>query len=983
MKPDSPVPRLLITRAIFSVILSLWFECSVLGGPPGDDFGSPIEVSGERWLQTISATNATAEPGEKSHYSVATYNSSGNLTQVPVPPRSIWLSWNAPRSGTAQVLLSRQGPLNQSLKGLQLRPRLVIYLNPTNISSATRVNGTRFGDSPQQLTRFSVTEGANYRFVFSSTEAWDGDYWVALTMNETNAPPNDSFAQAQPLTADQPAAMFSLDHATLEQNEPGFGAFQYLFTWFGNFGRIDDIGGSPRGGSSVWFRWVAPAEGGYSVVTSAPGAIPQLAVWRHKALESQSFTNLTLVKRIENGGNDIQYHTYYPCDQCSPQYSYSSTQWRSETATASVYARAGEQFWLQVDRASKAPTGEAQIFPSIDPYPSGEGWIGWMNALTNHTLGVISITKTANNDSFADALPLVSVQPAKFFNAGATFEPGEPVPAGIPDSWGSFWWTWTAPRTDLFLVENLAADVYRGDSLDRLQLLNSNAVRSSQFFGTFTAVAGETLRIRSLAAPSDNQTVVNPVPKILGRAGNDDFRSAKEAAVQGSYVELSQSSGALSLEPAEPLASAGEVTGSAWFKLPAGNYLKLVVDSNVVRSPGAASSPGQFLSFYEGTDLANLAEVLPEAVTPSGTVFKLPGDRPHFVRLQRDAAHWRSPLSSYLRVLLLNDQFANRVPVQGYTLNLGSYYDGPLLSAEPGEPPHAGQPALRSLWFEWTAFPSGPLLGDFTGPAGSRLAIYRGNELRSLQPVAGAVVTAANQTVRFHLAVTNQEKLQLAVESDTGPGTLIFQRALAQDSLDTTEELQRSATGLFATPASTDAEERLLMPNSPYGVVWNRWTARTTGTCSVELMISGVRPRADLPLPGFAVFGGPDRKNLKSVPVEELKQFVGRRLLQFQAEAGQVFYFGVAPRSESLRYDIGLMGSNSTQGGISLQHHVDPKVPIGFSTNGRFLHRLERSSDLTNWESEEWLDIYGNATVIPADHLYPASNTFLRIVGPQ
>lgn len=943
-----------------------------VGAPPGDDFANPIQVSGERWLQAISATNATAEPGEKSHYSASTYLS-GNPKLVPVPPRSIWLNWNAPRSGVAQVLISRRAPLNPQLQRNELRPRLVIYLNPTNVSLAGRISGTRFGTSPQQLTRFPVTEGANYRFVFSSTLEWDGDYWVALTMDDTNAPPNDNFAQAQTLPVDQPAGTFSLEHATLENSELGFGFFKFVYSYYSmTFNAfLTDVSAVPRGGSSVWFRWVAPRNGGYSITTSAPGAIPQLAVWRLNGTQIQTVSNLAPVVRIENGGNQIRGNAY----------SYWADPWYSETATAAIRAQAGDEFWLQVDRVSIAPDPLWQIFPSIDPYPQNEALI---NALTNHTLGVISISSTAPNDSFAAAVPVTLAATDTLSNSGATLEPGEPLMTGLTDAHGSFWWTWTAPNTGVFLVENLEADAFRGEFLPSLQLLNTDAVRSNQFFGTFTATAGETLHIRSLVTPSDTYRLVDPVPRILGAAINDDFQQAIAVTESGDYLSLSQLAGTLTQESGEMDAPDLGNSGSAWFKVPARGDRKVVVSPELISQSSPSSAAHQILRFFVGSDLASLVEISPETTADFGAIFKLAGGQQYYAQLQRNVTQWRSPYYGSLRVLPRHDQFANRLPVTGNSLYFGYYSDGPMLSAEPGEPQHAGLPARHSLWFEWTPSATGPLLGDFTAPPGSRLAIYRGSELHSLQPVAAVISSIANQAVRFHLAVTNREKLQLALESDSAPGSVSFQRALDHDSLDTPWEFLGSVAGLVGSPASTDAQERLLIPDASLGVVWHRWIAPAAGNYSLEIMLTGVRPRADLILPRVAIFSGPDRSQLSPVPTEALTQFTGRKLVSFQAEAGQTFYFGVIPQNyDLLRYDLGLLGTVPRSISLQLQFNRDPLVPADFSPNGRFVHRLERSGDLMNWEPVEWLDIYSNPLVTPAKHLYPTGNTFLRIVSPQ
>lgn len=955
--------------------------CSrTVGAPPGDAFADPIVKTGERWLEAIAATNATAEPGEKSHYSV-TVSAPGSPMIWPMPARSIWLSWKAPRTGVAQILLSRRLPLNEALERNPFLPRLVIYTNTASLSALREVTSTRLGRSPQQLTRFQVSGGADYRFVLSGAEAWDGDYWVALGMDVPGAPKNDDFEQAQSLSVDQPAVLFDLEHATRQESEPQFGAYQYLYTWFGIFGnRIDSIFDWARGGSSVWYRWVAPSDGGFSITASAPGAIPQLGVWRRDGSSPQVVSNLVSVRRIENGGGKITVHTRYPCEFCSPEYTYSSDSSYSETATAAFYAHSGDEIWLQVDRVSTDAPPEARFYPELDPW-NGDLWSSRVNTFTNHALGVLSISRTAANDSFADALPITSVRADTIVNAGATFEPGEPFPADVPESWGSFWWTWVAPQTGPFLVTSPYAEVFRGEVLSQLELLNTNAIRSNWFFGTFTATAGDSLRVRSLVAPSEAHSVANPVPQIFGTPDNDDFNHATVMVAEGERA-LRLAPSALTLEPGENFDSAVSSPGSCWFLLPSGRNLRLLIPKNLVLSTNAIQH-SQSLHVYAGSQLQSLVELQPDSSSQYGMIYSLSGGNEHYIQLQRTITTWRFPFEASVYLSPSNDQFASRRPISGELAYLGNDVETPLLSAEAGEPDHAGSPAQRSAWFEWTAPGSGSFICDFSGPTGSRLAIYRGSELRALQPVVSAVRKSEASPDRLHFQAASGEKLVLAFDSEFSSGRVEFHRGLEHDSLTTAKELTWPALGFETVPASLDDLERPLFPDATFGVVWHRWKAASSGLHSLELIPAIVTKPAVSPLPQLAIFQNDGTDLPKRIAAEPLAQFPGRRLLTFQAQAGGNYFFAVIPRSDApFRYHLGLTGDPASGKSTQVQLLFTPSGPAWLLPAGSFIHRLDRSTNLRDWEAVEWLDVSQGYLAAPELHVVPDGQTFLRIVSP-
>jgi len=96
-----------------------------------------------------------------------------------------------------------------------------------------------------------------------------------------------------------------------------------------------------------------------------------------------------------------------------------------------------------------------------------------------------------------------------------------------------------------------------------------------------------------------------------------------------------------------------------------------------------------------------------------------------------------------------SDDFADRAALPGVD---GSTTDTTTLAtAEPDEPAHAGEAATASTWWAWTAPASG--FATFTVTASDfapRLAIYRGEDLESLEEVAAQAASAVTTaSVRF------------------------------------------------------------------------------------------------------------------------------------------------------------------------------------------------------------------------------------------
>ncbi len=113
-----------------------------------------------------------------------------------------------------------------------------------------------------------------------------------------------------------------------------------------------------------------------------------------------------------------------------------------------------------------------------------------------------------------------------------------------------------------------------------------------------------------------------------------------------------------------------------------------------------------------------------------------------------------------------NDHFQDRLPIAG-TNTVVTGHDV-IATREPGEPRHVGNEAWeRSIWWTWQApDDDGYLTVDLGGSTyDTQLALYHGDTLATLQPIATDEDSAGNRNARIaELPVLAETRLQLAVE---------------------------------------------------------------------------------------------------------------------------------------------------------------------------------------------------------------------------
>jgi len=296
--------------------------------------------------------------------------------------------------------------------------------------------------------------------------------------------PNDDFANATVINADQGEITGNNEGATKEPGEP-------------------DIAGN-SGGASIWYEWTPSSPGPETFTTFGSSFNTLLGVYT-----GDNVAGLTLVASNDDYGNTV-------------------------TSSVTFNADAGTHYFIAVD-GNNGATGIVVLnwardtsLPSINNINPTSGPVGTTVVITGNNftgvssvsigtiplaytvvsdneidavipagitsgpvfvgnlLGAVSspesftLTPAPPNDSFADRIPLTGAEVhVTGANVGASREPGEPDIAGNPGG-SSVWWTWTPPASGQYAISTLGSNfdtllgVFTGDSVSSLTEVAEN-----------------------------------------------------------------------------------------------------------------------------------------------------------------------------------------------------------------------------------------------------------------------------------------------------------------------------------------------------------------------------------------------------------------------------------------------------------------------------------------------------------------------------
>jgi hypothetical protein len=194
--------------------------------PPANDNFDDAQTLSSTLPVSVGGTSleATSEAGEPSHGDWDAYASD-------------WYKWTAPATGYVKI----------SLCGGVFH-NFAVYTGNALASLSTVVDSTVFGCS----RTFAAISGIEYRIaVDDETHSSGSQASFTLSLQTANPPPNDQFADAEPIP---PAGTSGVDgdnfDATVQPGEPTISGYR-----------------PPH--KSVWYRWVAPANVGPETVVDA------------------------------------------------------------------------------------------------------------------------------------------------------------------------------------------------------------------------------------------------------------------------------------------------------------------------------------------------------------------------------------------------------------------------------------------------------------------------------------------------------------------------------------------------------------------------------------------------------------------------------------------------------------------------------------------------------------------------------------------
>ena len=204
--------------------------------PANDNYAAAAGVTGTSWVRTGTTLNATAETGEPTHAGQA-------------PGASIWYVWTAPVSGSATV----------STAGSGFDTVLAVYTG----SSLGALNQVAANDNPvsggtSAAVSFQAVAGTVYRIAVDGKGGVTGSVSLAGSVAGVT-PANDAFASSTGVSGNSFSVSGSNLGATREAREPNHA--------------------SVSGGKSVWWRWIAPADGRLVLVTAGSNYDTVLAAY--------------------------------------------------------------------------------------------------------------------------------------------------------------------------------------------------------------------------------------------------------------------------------------------------------------------------------------------------------------------------------------------------------------------------------------------------------------------------------------------------------------------------------------------------------------------------------------------------------------------------------------------------------------------------------------------------------------------------------
>ena len=734
------------------------------------------------------------------------------------------------------------GPFEIETVGSSFDTRLAIYTGD-DLGSLVLVaeNDDINPANEQSRVGIQAIAGATYHVAVDGFGGARGR--IRLSVFRTLQEPNDDFAGRIDLGEVTGFAISANNQgATAEPNEPV------------------SLGQLPN--ASLWWTWTAPSAGTVTIDTVGSGIDTTLSVFTGSALDALT----------EVAAND-------DADGLGTQ------------SRVVFSARAGTEYQIRVD-----------------------GFGGEQGDLTL-TLQLGDPAAAPENDDFenAEVLPaIVARQGAgaafEATNVNATVEAGEPAHAGQAAR-SSVWWNWTPLASGLADIRTSGSNfdtvlaVYAGDALSGLSPIAANDdlhPDTLQSGVTFEAVAGVTYRIAVDGFEGGSGLIALTLTQAAVAPANDAFSQARDL---GNRITVSDSAitvGATA-QAGEPAHAGQTVAASLWWKWRAPAHGSVVVDTT-------ESGFDTVLAVYSGDAVSALAPVASNddesaEVRTSRVIFNAIGGTVYFIAVDgRAGAVGAAALNLAFTVAPpeppANDGFTDAQVLAAGAMSGG----GPLAggTAQAGEPPHGGAPAMHSAWFRWTASRDSRVILEAEGSADLRAAVYTGTSLESLNLVVESALPGGTQALSFFATEGVEYQIAFDGSGNAVAFLLSFLGPLNDDFADAIvlgSTTDVSAIG-FNYSATAETNEPAHDGAAAAASVWWRWVAPADGIATVSIAESALDPRV-------AVYAGDALEELTALGS-------GSATLGGEAQAS-------FPAVAGTTYAIAVDGAGGSEGDIALR----------------------------------------------------------------
>lgn len=392
-----------------------------------------------------------------------------------------------------------------------------------------------------------------------------------------------------------------------------------------------------------------------------------------------------------------------------------STRGSSINTVAAVYSGPAENITMaELTKVGANVSVEGATFSRIDfqaisgvtYYFAVDGWQG--------AQGIVSalLAVPPSNDDFSNSLVLTGTSIQRSVSTVfATREPGEPRHLPGRGNGESVWFTWTAPESSRVTLTSSGSflpciiAVYTGDRLEDLALVSRDGANNRPTRITMDAVQGTTYRIAIEAwdfSLSDMpfRLESTPIPP------NENFADA--TILQGQRVTVTGNNAGAGRENGEP-SNNYNGSGSVWYTWTAPTTGEFAIYGERLDKPRRRAI---VLNIFRGNKVDELTHVKEDfgngigfdafvrwnavagttyhiQVTSLNESFLVGGEGPFSLDLR--PRHEHAPA---------NDNFANAIELDGNLVyNFRTHTYG--LTAEPGEPAHAGLTATETLWWKF------------------------------------------------------------------------------------------------------------------------------------------------------------------------------------------------------------------------------------------------------------------------------------------